>query len=242
MLKIKRILRRIFKILFGLVAIAFCLVFVVCAVFGIKGYFMYRDAIDQVPITEKVESIRSREGFTTYEELPQIYKDAVISVEDHRFLSHNGIDVIAIGRALLNDIRTMSPAEGGSTITQQLMKNLYFTQEKKLERKFAEVFAALDMESKYTKEEIFELYVNTIYFGSGYEGIYEAAQGYYGKNPSDLSDYEAVMLAGLPNAPSSYSLDTNPALAKQRMRQVLIRMIDCNVMTVNRAEELLSES
>ncbi len=203
---------------------------------------MYRDAIDQVPITEKVESIRSREGFTTYEELPQIYKDAVISVEDHRFLSHNGIDVIAIGRALVNDIRTMSPAEGGSTITQQLMKNLYFTQEKKLERKFAEVFAALDMESKYTKEEIFELYVNTIYFGSGYEGIYEAAQGYYGKNPSDLSDYEAVMLAGLPNAPSSYSFDTNPELAKQRMRQVLIRMIDCNVMTVNRAEELLSES
>ena len=102
---------------------------------------MYRDAIDQVPITEKVESIRSREGFTTYEELPQIYKDAVISVEDHRFLSHNGIDIIAIGRALLNDIRTMSLAEGGSTITQQLMKNLYFTQEKKLERKFAEVFA-----------------------------------------------------------------------------------------------------
>ena len=104
MLKIKRILRRIFKILFGLVAIAFCLVFVVCAVFGIKGYFMYRDAIDQVPITEKVESIRSREGFTTYEELPQIYKDAVISVEDHRFLSHNGIDIIAIGRALLNEM------------------------------------------------------------------------------------------------------------------------------------------
>lgn len=90
-----------------------------------------------------------------------------------------------------------------------------------MERKFAEIFAAWEVEKQYDKEDIFELYVNTIYFGSGYYGIYEAAEGYFGKEPSELTEYEAVMLAGLPNAPSAYSPDTSPELAKQRMSQVL---------------------
>ena len=97
------------------------------------------------------------EHFTPFDQLPELYIDAVVSVEDHRFWSHGGIDVIAIGRALWNDIRTMSFAEGGSTIPQQLAKNLFFSQEKKLERKFAEVFAAFELESAYSKEEILEL-------------------------------------------------------------------------------------
>ncbi|BFK90466.1 transglycosylase domain-containing protein [Blautia producta] len=117
------------------------------------------------PINERVEEIRGVEGFTSYSELPQFYIDATISVEDHRFAKHCGIDLIAIGRAAWTDIRAISFVEGGSTITQQLAKNMLFTQDKKIERKAAEVFAALDMESKYTKEEIFELYANTVYFG-----------------------------------------------------------------------------
>ena len=133
-------------------------------------------------------------------------------------------------------------AEGGSTITQQLMKNEYFTQEKKLERKFAEIFAAWDIEKQYSKEDIFELYVNTIYFGSGYYGIYDAAEGYFGKEPSELSEYEAVMLAGLPNAPSAYSPDTSPELAKQRMRQVLDRMVECEVIDQTEADNLLAQA
>ena len=115
------------------------------------------------------------EGFTPYSALPQFYIAATISVEDRRFEEHCGIDLIAIGRAAWTDIRAMSFVEGGSTITQQLVKNLLFTQDKKIERKAAEIFAALEMESKYSKEEIFELYVNTVYFGSGYYGIYQAA-------------------------------------------------------------------
>lgn len=133
-------------------------------------------------------------------------------------------------------------AEGGSTITQQLMKNEYFTQEKKLERKFAEIFAAWDIEKQCSKEDIFELYVNTIYFGSGYYGIYDAAEGYFGKEPSELSEYEAVMLAGLPNAPSAYSPDTSPELAKQRMRQVLDRMVECEVIDQTEADNLLAQA
>lgn len=200
---------------------------------------MYRNAVEKTPISEKVESIRNMEGFTEYEELPKIYVDAVISVEDKRFWSHGGVDVLAIGRAMWNDLQTMSFAEGGSTITQQIAKNEYFTQEKKLERKFAEIFLALELEADYSKQEIFELYVNTIYFGSGYYGIHDAAQGYYGKEPSELSDYEAVMLAGLPNAPSAYSPDSSPELAKQRMKQVLDRMVECGKMAEEKADNLL---
>lgn len=122
------------------------------------------------------------------------------------------------------------------------MKNEYFTQEKKLERKFAEIFAAWEVEKQYDKEDIFELYVNTIYFGSGYYGIYEAAEGYFGKEPSELTEYEAVMLAGLPNAPSAYSPDTSPELAKQRMSQVLDRMVECEVLTQSKADRLFGQS
>lgn len=211
-----------------------------CFIFGIKGYHMYRSAVQTTPIQEKMSEIQSMEHFVKYDELPQIYIDAVVSVEDHRFYSHPGIDPIAIGRAVWNDIRTLSFAEGGSTITQQLAKNLYYTQEKKLERKFAEVFTAFAIEASYDKNDIFELYVNTIYFGSGYYGIYEASQGYYGKVPSELSDYEAVMLAGLPNAPSAYSPDKDPDLARQRMKQVLKQMVKNEAITEKKAEEILN--
>lgn len=238
----KKIVKGFFKLFFSLVLIALVLLLGTGTYFGIQGYNMYRDAVEQTPINEKVESIRSRDGFTEYEELPKTYVNAVISVEDKRFWSHHGIDYLAIGRAAWNDIQTMSFAEGGSTITQQLMKNEYFTQEKKLERKFAEVFAAWEIEKEYSKEDIFELYVNIIYFGSGYYGIHDAAEGYFGKEPSKLTDYEAVMLAGLPNAPSAYSPDASPELARQRMKQVLSRMVECKVISQEEANRIFSES
>lgn len=237
----KRVVGGLFKVVFSLLAVLLAIALVVGIVFGVKGYRMYQDAIAETPIRETVESIQNMEHFTSYEQLPPVYIDAVISAEDHRFWSHGGIDLIAIGRALWNDIRTLSFAEGGSTITQQLAKNEYFTQEKKLERKFAEIFVAFDLEAAYTKEEIFECYVNTIYFGSGYYGIYDASWGYFGKEPSELTDYEAVLLAGLPNAPSVYSPDENPELAQQRMKQVLTRMVECDVVSQQWAEDLLTQ-
>lgn len=213
----------------------------ICSGFAVagKGYSMYRNALDQMSLADKVESIQNKEHYTTFEELPEVYVNAVVSVEDHRFYRHSGIDLIAIGRSVFNDIRAGRFVEGGSTITQQLAKNQYFTQEKRIERKVAEVFAAIEIEAVLTKEEIFELYVNTIYFGSGYYGIYDAAMGYYGKEPSALSDAEAVMLAGLPNAPSAYSPDVSPELAGQRMRQVLRCMTEQGVLTESEADALL---
>lgn len=238
----KKLIKIIFKILLSLLSLVLVVLLVVGGFFGIKGYHMYQDAVEEMPISEKVATIRQMDHFVEYEELPDIYIDAVISVEDKRFEEHHGVDYLAICRAVWNDLRTLSFAEGGSTITQQLMKNEYFTQEKKMERKFAEIFAAWEVEKQYDKEDIFELYVNTIYFGSGYYGIYEAAEGYFGKEPSELTEYEAVMLAGLPNAPSAYSPDTSPELAKQRMSQVLDRMVECEVLTQSEADRLFGQS
>lgn len=141
-----------------------------------NGYNMYKNAIDEIPLTEKVESIRKKENYTKIEEVPQIYIDAVISVEDHRFYKHGGIDIIAIVRATINDIKAMSFVEGGSTIPQQLSKNIYFTQEKEITRKIAEVFMAFELEKNYEKDEILELYLNTSYYGDGYYTIKEACK------------------------------------------------------------------
>ena len=175
-----------------------------------KGYDMYKEAIQETPLEEKVEEIKSKANYTKISELPQMYLDAVISVEDHRFYKHSGIDVIAIGRAIINDIKAMDFVEGGSTITQQIAKNEYFTQEKKITRKIAEVFMAYEIEKNYLKDEILELYINTIYFGNGYYNIKDACEGYFGKSPNEMTEGECIMLAGIPNAPSVYNPKENP--------------------------------
>ena len=117
---------------------------------GIRGYDMYKDAIAQVSLEDKVSEIRSKESYTVFSDLPETYTDAVLSVEDHRFYGHIGIDPIAITRAMVNDVKAGRFVEGGSTITQQLAKNLYFTQEKKMERKVAEVFMAFALVRDYS--------------------------------------------------------------------------------------------
>lgn len=206
-----------------------------------NGYNMYKEAIQEMPIQEKVEEIRQKENYTKLSELPQIYINAVISVEDHRFYEHNGIDVIAIGRAIINDIKAMSFVEGGSTITQQIAKNEYFTQEKKITRKVAEVFVAFELEKQYTKNEILELYINTIYFGNGYYNIKDAAKGYFGKSITNLSDSECIMLAGIPNAPSVYAPTQNQELAKQRQKQVAEKMVKYGYLTEEEKNKILGK-
>ncbi len=165
-----------------------------------QGYSMYKKAINEVSLSEKIEEIKSKENYISLSELPPMYLNAVISVEDHRFYQHNGIDIIAIGRAIVTDIKAMSFVEGGSTITQQVAKNEYFTQEKTIVRKIAETFMAFDIEKNYVKDEILELYINTLYFGNGYYNIKEASLGYFGKLPKDMTNGESIMLAGIPNA------------------------------------------
>lgn len=204
-----------------------------------NGYDMYKSAIEEVPIKTKVDEIKSRENYTYLSELPEIYLNAIISVEDHRFYKHNGIDVIAIGRAVVNDIKSFAFVEGGSTITQQIAKNEYFTQEKKMTRKIAEVFMAFEIEKNCEKDEILELYINTLYFGNGYYNIKDAVLGYFGKLPKEMTDSECIMLAGIPNAPSVYAPTKDPNLAKQRQKQVIKKMIEYKYLTEEQADNIL---
>lgn len=216
--KKKGILR---KIIARLLLLAFLIGGAAVAAVTLSGYELYREAVEAVPVSEKLEEIQGKENFTSYEELPQRYIDAVIAAEDRRFFRHHGFDILATSRAAWHNIEAMSLVEGGSTITQQLAKNMYFTQEKKFSRKVAEIFVSKELEELCDKETLFELYVNSIYFGSGYYSVYDAAQGYYSKKPCELDDYECTMLAGVPNAPSVYSPDVNPTLAEERRQQVL---------------------
>ena len=195
-----------------------------------QGYRMYSDALEQQPLAEKVEQIRDEPGYTAMDQLPQTYIDAVAAVEDHRFRKHHGVDIISIGRAIKINIMAGELKEGGSTITQQLAKNMYFTQSKELVRKIAETFMALRIERDYSKDEIMELYVNTIYFGDGYYGIRAASEGYYGVEPRDLSDWQCTMLAGIPNAPSVYAPTVNPDLAAERQQYVIEKMKEYGFM------------
>ena len=214
----------------------------ILAIYIGQGYKMYKNALDDKPLEVMVQKIRSQKSYTKISNIPDIYKDAVIAVEDHRYYDHKGIDIIAIGRALLNDIRARELIEGGSTITQQLAKNMYFTQDKRLTRKIAEVFMAKKIESNYNKEEILELYVNYIYYGSGYYDIKSASLGYFDKEPQDLTEGESIMLAGIPNAPSVYNPKVSPRLARERQKQVIDKMIKYGKLSEGKADEILSEN
>lgn len=205
---------------------------------GYKGYERYHKAIESVSLEDKAAKIRSIPSYTDLEDLPQIYLDAVVAVEDKRFYKHPGIDIISIGRAIKNDIQARALIEGGSTITQQLAKNLYFDQERSAIRKIAEGFMAIKIEQTYTKDEILELYVNSIYFGGGYYCVADASRGYYGKEPSEMNDYECTMLAGVPNAPSAYAPDVNPDLARSRQGKVLESMVRQNYLTEDEAKQI----
>lgn len=214
--------------------------FLAVAVIGAVGYGMYRKALDKKSMFAMQEEIQAKDSYVSLEELPKDYIDSVVAVEDKRFYRHKGIDMIAIGRALCNDIRAGALVEGGSTITQQLAKNLYFTQEKVLTRKAAEAFMAWAIEKQYTKDEILELYVNSIYFGSGYYNVRQASEGYFGKAPAQMTPYECTLLAGVPNAPSAYDPAQNPGLARQRQKKVVEQMVERGCLSAAQAREALT--
>ena len=204
-----------------------------------QGYNMYKEALDQMSVEDKVEELRSQKNYTEFKALPQFYIDAVVAAEDRRFYDHGAIDPIGIARAIWTNIKSFELREGGSTITQQVAKNVYFTQEKTALRKIAELFMAFEIERKCDKDTILEMYVNTSYFGSGYDGIKEAANGYYDKEPIDMNKYECSMMAGVPNAPSVYAPTKNPDLASQRQRQVLEKMVRYKYITEEQMNEIL---
>jgi penicillin-binding protein 1A len=169
-------------------------------------------------------------------DIPQMLQEALIAVEDSRFYEHFGIDPIGILRAMWSNLKCLCRAEGGSTITQQLAKVLFFTPEKSLSRKVKEALLALKIERTHPKKKIVELYFNQIYFGHGAYGIEAAAQTYFKKPVRDLNLAEAAMLAGLPRAPNSYSPILDPERARKRRHHVLQRMLQEGFITEEQAE------
>ncbi len=188
------------------------------------GYREYKAMLDENSLSLTVARVRDKEHYTLFDQLPETYVKAVVAVEDRRFYQHGGVDIIGIGRAVYVNLRDKELHEGGSTITQQLAKNLYSINNRDIVKKIAEAFLAIEIEKNYTKDEILELYANSIYFGDGYYCIYDAAEGYFGVEPRDMDEYQCTMLAGVPNAPSAYSPTKNPELAEERRQIVLRRM------------------
>lgn len=172
--------------------------------------------------------------------IPQTMRKAIIDTEDRRFYEHKGVDVWSILRALIHDLRSGGFSEGGSTITQQLAKNLFLPSDKTLTRKFKEAAYAFKIELTLSKDQILEEYLNQIYFGEGQWGIQNAARFYFGKNAEDLNLEESAMLAGLPKAPSLYSPLKNKDKALERRNLVLSLMKDQNDITAADFQRTLS--
>lgn len=234
-------MKSLFKGIKGIFVIVFLVIIFVLGYVISDGYKLYKSVTDEQSIEDKVKEIKSNSNYVKLEDISQDYLNAVISVEDKRFESHFGIDIYSTGRAFLNNLQNKKISGGGSTITQQLAKNMYFEQKKKLTRKIAEAFVTLDLEEKYTKDEILELYVNIIYFGDGYYGIKEACNGYLGKEANELDLNEATLLAGLPNAPSVYQLSNNSNYTYQRQIVVINSMVENNCLSQDTADELIEK-
>lgn len=226
-----KIFYKILLVLFILLVVAFSILFFI-------GFSIYSSALKEKPLLERVQEYTSDEHFVKFTDMSELYRNAVIAVEDHRYYDHGPVDFIAIGRAIFTNIKNGELQQGGSTITQQVAKNIVFSQSQNFGRKLGEIFAAFDLEKNYTKNEIFEIYVNSAYFGDGYYGIYDASQGYYHKDPKDLTLDEASMLAGVPNAPSLYSPNVNLNLAKKRQAHVIEKMQEYRIHFTRRSSTI----
>ena len=182
------------------------------------------------------EKIKNIPHYVPLDRMSNFLAQAIVSVEDARFYKHKGFDLIGIARAVFVNVEAGEIQEGASTITQQTVKNLFLTSDQTFSRKAQELVLSMNMEKDFEKEKILEIYLNVIYFGSNFYGIYDAAQGYFGKEPADLTIAECAMLAGLPNAPSLYSPYVDFHLAKQRQLVVIDAMEKAGVISKKEAE------
>ncbi len=168
--------------------------------------------------------------------IPEVTREAVIAIEDSRFYDHGGIDIRSLGRALWTDIKAGAKVQGGSTITQQLVKNKYLNSDKTLQRKLDEAVLAMELERKYSKDQILEMYLNEVYWGHGAYGIEAAAQTYFGHSARTLNLQESALLAALLKAPEAYSPYRNREKALARQRVVLSRMAELGYVSKAEAD------
>lgn len=204
----KKTSNKVFKRIFLLILVIIVISIISLIPISFKGYRMYESAVRDASIQEKVYEVRNDESYATLKEISPLFLLGVLESEDQSFYRHRGIDYKSTGRAILTNVKALKLVEGGSTITQQLAKNLYFSFEKKFERKIAEIFVVRRLEKQLTKNEILELYCNIAYFGEGNYGIEEATIFYFNKYPSELSAEEARILVETLKSPSYYNPNT----------------------------------
>lgn len=241
----------------------FCLFLIVCsAVVGLMaavwGYHYITREMPKLSSVEDyrppaVSSVFSADGTLIAEfyterrypvrlaEIPQMVRDAFLAAEDASFYQHPGIDFISVLRAIKKNLENREMRQGGSTITQQVVKNLLLTSERSLKRKAKEAILSYELEKKLNKDGIFELYLNQIFFGNGAYGIKAAAKIYFHKELSELTLGEAALLAGLPKGPSRYSPLANMSAAKGRQGYVLDQMVNARFITLEEARKALAE-
>ena len=174
---------------------------------------------------EVIDPIRQRPDWTPLDSMSRDIPQALIAIEDHNFYNHDGVAVESIIRAFLINMSAGEIVQGGSTLTQQLVKNVFLTDEQTMSRKVEEAILSLVLEAEYSKDEILELYLNTTYFGAGAYGINDASRAYFAKAPSALTLAEAAVIASLPYAPSALNPLENPNDCKKRQHIVLNEML-----------------
>src|SRR6202795_859367 len=179
-----------------------------------------------------------RRIFAPLAQMPKPLREAIIATEDARFYSHYGVDPMGIARAIYQNFRRGRIVEGGSTITQQLAKVLFLTPDRSLERKLKEAVLAIELERRYSKNRILEMYLNQIYFGHGAFGVEAASRTFFGKGVSELAPAECALLAGLPKAPATYSPFEHPDAAVRRRTTVLVRMVDTGALKREQAKRI----
>ncbi len=180
--------------------------------------------------------------YLTSDEIPEQVKQAFVSIEDKRYYKHKGFDPFAIVRAAKSLISKNSITQGGSTITQQLARNIYLTHTVKWERKVEEIFIAMALEKKYTKDEILEFYINNIYYSNGYYGIQAASRGYFSKDASELSLSEIAFLCAIPNSPGSYDPLTNKENTLKRRDLILKNMYEDGLISEMQYDHAVKET
>ncbi|HEY5528383.1 MAG TPA: transglycosylase domain-containing protein, partial [Thermoleophilia bacterium] len=176
----------------------------------------------------------------TADQIPQRMRDAVVAIEDQRYYTHGGVDFLGILRALWADMLHRNIVQGGSTITQQFIKNAYIRSDRTLDRKLREAAMAYQLEKQWSKEKILDEYLNIIYFGEGAYGVQAAAQDYFGVDAKDLTIAQAALLAGLPKAPSNYDPRRDPKAAQARRDLVLNKMFQQRYITSAQLQDALA--
>ena len=224
-----------------------CLLLLLALVLAGGGFILWRghekaeELTASLSLEQAVERVKSSQNYTPPDQIPEMLKEATVAIEDRRFYEHSGLDIIGLLRAAASQVIPDMVRSGGSTIGQQTIKNLYGLFEPDLEIKVAEVFLAGKLNELYSKDEILALYVNIITYGDGHIGITEAAGGYFGVTPMQLTDSQSVILAGIPNSPANLQLSNHYEAARNREQLILQAMVREEYLTQEEADAIWNQ-